>query len=174
MTDTLAVDIKAQLSWLHEDVLALSTLTDAAKLSYSQGLSDGVDQDEADTLWHDQRTLASAASEDLDLLALDSAAFGSAVAFGFAKVKALMLINLATVAGEDLLVGGAGAGGDAWSAPLDGDPDAKIVVPADSALLLVNRKNGWDVASGVSQMLRVANAGAGSIDYKIAIVGTSE
>jgi hypothetical protein len=173
MTDTLAVDIKAQLSWLHEDVLPLSTITDAAKLSYSRGLADGVEEGQADVLWHDQRTLAASAAEDLDLAALDSTAFGSPVAVGFAKVKALMVINLATVAGEDLLVGGAGAGNDAWSAPLDGDADAKIVVPADSALLLVNRMSGWDVESGVSQFLRIASAGAGSIDYKIAIVGAS-
>jgi hypothetical protein len=172
MTDTLAVDIKASLAWLHEDARPLSTLSDAARLEYARSLTDGVAADQADKLWHDQRSLDAEESEDLDLSALASSAFGSPLSVNFAKVKALMLINLASGEGEDLLVGGGGAGVDAWSAPLDGDPDAKISLPADSALLLINRKAGWSVVPG-SQTLRVANDGTGPIAYKLAIIGTS-
>jgi hypothetical protein len=173
MSDTLSVDIRASLGWLFQESLDLATVSDNARLEYARSLADGTATDQADRLWHDQRTLAGSASENLDLNNLTNTLFGSTLTVNFAKVKALLIVNLATTAGEDLLVGGAGAGGNAWSAPFDGDPDAKIAVPADSIVLLVNKKNGWPVTNGSSDILKIANASAASVSYKIAIVGTS-
>jgi hypothetical protein len=173
MADTLAVDVRASLGWLFVEALDLGSVADNSRLEYARSLADGTAVDQADRLWHDQRTLAGSASENLDLTNLTNTLFGSTVTVNFAKVKALLIINLATTAGEDLLVGGAGAGGNAWSAPFDADADAKIAVPADSMLLLVNKKNGWTVTNGSSDILKIANASGASVSYKIAIVGTS-
>jgi hypothetical protein len=95
------------------------------------------------------------------------------VTISFARVKALMIVNLPTTANEDLAVGGAGAGANAWTAPFKGDADAKVVVAADSTLLWINKKHGWTVTNGASDVLKIANDGLGSVTYKIAIVGTS-
>lgn len=173
MADTLAVDVRASLGWLFQESLDLATISDNARLEYARSLADGTAADQADRLWHDQRTLAGSASENLDLNNLTNTLFGSTLTVNFAKVKALLIVNLATTAGEDLLVGGAGAGANAWSAPFDNDPDAKIAVPADSIVFLVNKKNGWTVTNGSADILKIANASAASVSYKIAIVGTS-
>ena len=86
------------------------------------------------------------------------------------KIKAILIVNLATTAGDDLTVGGAAAG--EWTAWVAAAGD-KVRVPADSCLLISNRKTGWTVTNGASDTLRITNIGAGSITYKIAILGTS-
>lgn len=170
MADTLAVDIKASLVWLFQDTLDLSIVADVSKLEYAAALADGTAENQADRLWHDQRTVAASANDDLDLTALARTFFGSAVTIELAKVKVLLIVNMATAAGEDLLVGGAAAA--AWAAPF-GAAAHKVRVPADSCLLLTNRKSGWDVTNGSSDVLRIANAGTGDITYRVAIIGTS-
>ena len=173
MADTLALNIKAALNWSFQEQLDLATVSNVSKLEYAQALADGVGSDQADKLWHDQRTVSGSGSEDLDLTSLSQTIFGNALTISFAKIKALLIVNTATVAGEDLLIGGAGSGGNAWAGPLDGDQDAKIHVPADSALLLVNKKGGWSVTGGSQDVLRIANASAQDVTYKIAVIGTS-
>jgi hypothetical protein len=173
MADTLAVDIKGSLHWLFQESLDLATVTDTARLEYARSLGDGVSLDQADKLWHDQRTLASGASENLDLTALTNSVFGSTVTIGFVRVKALMIVNLATTANEDLAVGGAGSGANAWHAPFKNDADARVVVAADSMLLWINKKHGWTVINNSSDILKIANDGLASVTYRIAIVGAS-
>jgi hypothetical protein len=173
MADALAVDIKASLHWLFQESLDLATVTDTARLEYARSFVDGVAIDQADKLWHDERTLASAASENLDLTGLTNSVFGSTVTISFAQVKALLIVNLATTANEDLAVGGAGAGANGWHAPFKGNADAKVVVPADSMLLWVNKKHGWTVINGSSDVLKVANDGLASVTYRIVVVGAS-
>jgi hypothetical protein len=173
MADTLAVDLKASLGWLFTESLDLTTVADNARLEYARSLADGTGADQADRLWHDQRTLAGSATENLDLTNLTHTLFGSTVTINFAKVKAILLVNLASGPGEDLVIGGAGSGANAWSAPFDGDADAKMIVPADSLVFLVNKKAGWAVTNGSADILKIANLSGASVSYKIAIVGTS-
>ncbi len=59
-----------------------------------------------------------------------------------------------------------------WLGPF-GASGNKLNVPADSCLLLVNKKSGWNVTAGAADKFRVANSGTGSITYKIAIIGNS-
>jgi hypothetical protein len=173
MGDALSADVKASLNWLFQETLDLATVADAAKLEYSKNFVDGTATDQADKLWHDQRTPSIGTSENLDLTNLSNTIFGSTVTVSFAKVKALLIVNTSTIAGDNLVVGGAGGGGAAWSAPFDGDADAKVVVPPDSVLLMVNRKAGWTVTNGSADILKIANAGTTAFAYRIAIIGTS-
>ncbi|REJ94886.1 MAG: hypothetical protein DWQ35_07390 [Planctomycetota bacterium] len=173
MAASLALDIAASLSWVFQDTQELTTISDTAKLQFAADLANGTADDQADRLWHDERTLATATHEDLDLTALAASVFENSVTVSLATVRALLLINTATTAGEDLLVGGAGAGGNAWASPFNGDQDAQLVLPADATLLLVNKKNTWTIANGASDQLRIANDGTGSITYRVVIVGTS-
>ena len=173
MADTLTVDIKASLHWLYQDALDLANVTDTARLEYARTINDGVAVDQADKLWHDQRTLASGASDNLDLTSLTNTVFDSTVTVSFARVKALLIVNLATTPNEDLAVGGAGSGANGWYAPFKGDADARVVVAADSTLLWINKKHGWTVIDGVSDVLKITNDGLANVTYKIAIVGAS-
>jgi hypothetical protein len=170
MADSLTAQIKASLNWLFQESLDLATVNDDAKLEYDRSFADGTAADQADKIWHDSRTLASGASDDLDLNALTNTIFGSTVTINMAKVKAILIVNTATTAGEDLTVGGAAA--QEWTAWVGAAGD-KVRVPADSCLLITNRKSGWSVTNGASDTLRVTNTGAGSITYKIAVLGTS-
>jgi len=171
MPDSLSLDVKASINWLHQETLALSTVADASQVDYRGDLDDGSGEDQADTLWHDERTLSNGASEDLDLTDLARTLFGDAASVGFAAIKSLLLVNTATVAGEDLVIGGAGVGAQGWGAPFRDDPDAELLIPAEAVLLLVNKKDGWDVDAGVADQLRITNLGTGSVTYKIVIAG---
>ena len=170
MSDTLSVDVKTSLEWLFQDVDDLTTISDTSKLAYKHSFVDGTAADQADVLWYDERTIANGANDDLDLTALTRTVFGSVLTVHFAKVKSLLIVNTATAAGEDLTLGAADS--NAWTGPF-GAATHTLAVPADSSALLVNRKNGWSVADGLSDVLRVANSGTANITYRIALVGTS-
>ena len=170
MADTLSVDIKASLEWLFQDVDSLTTISDTSKLIFKHSFSDGTAADQADLLWYDERTVATAANDDLDLTALTRSVFGSVLTVTFAKVKSLLIVNTATTAGEDLTIGAAAS--NAWAGPLGGSSHT-LRVPADSPVLMVNRKTGWSVVDSSSDILRIANSGTADITYRIAIVGTS-
>jgi hypothetical protein len=170
MADFLTSQIKASLNWLFQEALDLANVADDARLEYDKSFADGIAADQADKIWHDSRTLAAAANDDLDLNALTNTIFGSTVTINLAKVKAILIVNTATTGGEDLTVGGAAA--QEWTAWVGAAGD-KVRVPADSCLLISNRKAGWTVTNGASDTLRITNTGAGSITYKIAVLGTS-
>ncbi len=170
MADTLSVDVKTSLEWLFQDIDPLSTISDTSKLTYKHSFADGTATDQADILWYDERTVATAANDDLDLTALTRTVFGSVLMVNFAKVKSLLIVNTATAAGEDLTFGAAAT--NAWTGPF-GAGTHTLEVPAASSVLLVNRKTGWSVANASSDILRIANSGTANITYRIALVGTS-
>jgi len=171
MPDSLTVDIRASVDWLFEETLDLSSAVDNSQVEYKQGLTDGVGTNQADKIWHDTRSLAGGADDDLDLSNLVNQLFGSTVTISLARVKAILIHNTATAAGEDLLLDSSVA--NALLAPFNGSANSKIEIPADSTLLLVNRGEGWPVAPATADRLRITSDGAGSIDYKIVLVGTS-
>ena len=172
MADTLAIDLRASLTWLFSEALDLSSVNDQSTLEFDASLADGTGDDQADLIWHDERTLAAAASENLDLTALATVIFGGTVPINFAKVKAILIVNTSTTAGHELLVGGAGAG-QAFATPFNNNVSAKVGVGPDSPLLLVNKQSGWAVTAGTGDILRVQNSGASAATYRIVIVGTS-
>ncbi len=172
MSDTLAIDLKASLAWLFSESLPLSTVIDNAALEFDQSLEDGTAADQADLLWHDERTVAASANDDLDLTSLAMAVFGGSLSISFAKVKVILLVNLSTTSDDRLRLGGAGAA--AFSAPFADDDDAVLEIGADSPLLLANKKDGWPVTGGSADVLRIHNPSANAITYRIAMVGTSQ
>jgi hypothetical protein len=171
MADTLAVDIKASLVWLFQETIDLAVVSDSSQLQYVRSLTDGTAADQADKLWHDQRTVAAGANDDLDLTALVNTIFGSTVTMHLAKVKALLIVNLSTAAGDELRLDSSVA--NAFTAPFNGSATSQVEIGADSALLLSNKKDGWTVTAATGDILRVRNPGPNAITYQIALVGTS-
>jgi len=168
MPESLAVDVRASLGWLFQDVLSLSTVADAAKLDFAASLGGAAENEPADLLWHDERTLTAGATELLTLSALTKPLFGGAVEFSFGVVKGLLIVNLSDEAGADLWIGGAVS--DAWDAPFDA-ADNRVMVPAGSCLLWLNQLVGWSVEAGAADVLKIANAGGAATAYRIVIFG---
>ncbi len=170
MPETLASEIKLSFQWLHQETLDLSRVFDRSQLDYHLALANGTGAGEADKIWNDLRTLAAGANEDLILSALPLTLFGDSLSVALVKVRAILLINESTTAGDDLAIGGAPS--HEWQGSFAAAGD-KLIVPADSCLLLVNRSSGWPVTAGSTDKLRIANGSGHDIDYKIAVLGTS-
>ena len=171
MADTLSVDVRASLAWLFQEAIDLTTIADSSKLEYARSLADGIAADQADKLWHDERTIAAGANDDLDLTALVNTVFGSTLTIALAKVKALLIVNTSTVSGDELRLDSSVSNG--FRAPFNGSAASIVEVGADSALLLCNKKDGWAVTAGTGDILRIHNPGANAITYRIAVIGTS-
>ncbi|MGE3406807.1 MAG: hypothetical protein AB7I37_08340 [Pirellulales bacterium] len=171
MPTTLACELRASLAWLFQDALDLSTVSDASKLDYSQSLANGVAADQADQIWHDQRTVAAGADDDLDLTALASSFFGGSISISLAQLKGLLLVNTSSTAGDKLRLDSSVA--NACTGPFGGSASSQIEVGADSPLLLASKKDGWPVTGGSGDILRIHNPGGNAITYKIVLVGTS-
>ena len=171
MSDTLSLEISASLSWLFEESLDLSTLTDNARLEYSQLLQDGTAAGEADKIWHDTRTIGVGANDDLDLSALTQSIHGSTVTIGFAKVRAIFLVNTSTTVGEALTLDASVT--NALLGPFGGVATSKLELPPDSTLMLVSKIDGWDVSDGSADIIRVTHSASVALTYKVVIVGTS-
>jgi hypothetical protein len=170
MAETLASEIKVSLAWLFQDASALSNITDTAQLDYHRAIADGTGAGQADKVWHAERVLSAGANEDLVLSGLPLTLFANSMTISLANVKAILLVNSAIDTGEDLIVGGAAS--HEWQGPFVAAGD-KLVVPADSCLLLLNKIAGWNVAAGSADRLCIANNGTGDITYRIAILGSS-
>jgi len=133
-------------------------------------VSTGTTGGEMDLMWHDQRTLAASATEELDLA--DGSllnAFGEACAFTDVR---LICIQASEDNTNDVLVGGTVT--HEWLGWLTAAGDI-MTVPAGAATMNYSPKDGtWAVTSGSSDTLQIANGAAGSsVTYDIYIGGTS-
>jgi hypothetical protein len=171
MPNSLSTDIRASIQWLFQESLELSSVSDSSKLEYAQSTANGTGDDQADLIWHDQRLVPASSEDDLDLGELTSTIFGNQLTIELAKVKALLIINTSSVAGDVLHVGGAGSA--AFNGPFNADDDAVMEVGPGDSLLVSCKMEGWPVVDTSGDVLRIANPGASPITYRIAIVGTS-
>lgn len=170
MPDTLSSEIKASCGWILREALELSNVVDSGRMEFSRTLADGTGLDQAAVVWHDHRTLAAGANDDLDLAGgLSNTIFGTPVVASFSKIKAIMIVNTATASAGLLRVGG---GSNPFTPPFVGSGSAQVEIGADSALLLSNKKDGWTVTPGTGDILRIQNPSAVSITYQIAILGS--
>lgn len=140
--------------------------------TYQTVLRTGTGAGQADKIFHDTRTLAASASEDLDMAgATLTDAFG--VAFTLARVKAL-LIRAAAGNTNNVLLGGVAAGMSTFLSPaatgiITIRPGATFAIFAGVA-----DATGYVVTPTTADLLHVANSAAGStVTYDVIIIGTS-
>jgi hypothetical protein len=150
--------------------LDLTTVSDPLQFRRAVQLSTGTAAGQADKVFHDRRTLAASAAEDLDLAGVLSDAFGAALTF--VRVKGLFIA--AAAANVNNVVVGADAT-NPWAALLNATgtitlrPGASFAAFAGAA-----DGTGYAVTAGTGDILQVANSGAGTgVDYDIIIVGAS-
>ena len=149
--------------------LDLTTVRDALSWTDKTTISDGTGANQADLIWHDQRTLASGANEELDLAGSLSDAFGDTVTF--AKIKAMLITNPDTA--STLKVGGAAS--NAWATWVANSTDIIVIRPGGRFYIEAPDANGYAVTAGTGDKLKILHGAESSIaiNYKIAILGIS-
>lgn len=149
--------------------LDLATVSVPLSKQYSIGLPNGTGASQADKIFHDTRTLAPSATEDLDLAGGLTDALGATLTF--ARIKAL-IVAAASGNTNNVLVGGAAANQFTnWVA----DVSDKITVrPGGLFVLAAPDATAYAVTGGTGDLLRIGNsAGSTSVTYDIIIIGAS-
>lgn len=169
MAATLTTNMTARLTWNFKEALDLSNVIDSSYVEYNVDMATGTGASTADKVWHDSRTLTTGTADNLDVNALTNSIYGNTVTSIFVKLRALIIVNTATTSGYDLTVGN---GTNPWIGPF-GSGAHTIAVPANGVLLLTNPVAGWTITNATGDVLKINNGSAGSITYKIALIGTS-
>lgn len=165
-TGLTAAGIKVILTSAFANTLDLSTTTDTLRLPVTHTLTDGTGALKAEITWHDSRTLAGQATDNLDLAGGVSHAFGAAT---FTKIKALFIYNTTATTGLVLQVGGAASNA---LATLTGATNDVMVVGAGGMLLLTAPTDGYVVTAGTADVLKVYNPSATTaVTYDIVVIG---
>ena len=120
--------------------------------------------DQANTLFADTRTLATAASESLDLSGVLTDAFGAVIAN--AEVVGIY-IKAATTNTTTLSFFGAASNG--FNGPLTGTTP-KYTLAAGEFVFMGSRA-GWAVTAGTGDLVAVSNSAGASADYDIVVIG---
>jgi hypothetical protein len=139
--------------------------------TYRKVLTSGTGAGQADRVFHDRRTLAPSATEDLDLAGVLTDALGATLTF--AKIKGLVIAAAAANA-NNVVVGAAAANGFvSWV----GGATHTVTVRPDATLALFAGEGdaaGYAVTAATADLLRIGNGGAGtSVTYDVIIIGTS-
>lgn len=150
--------------------LDLTTTTDPLQFRRAVSLTDGTAAGQANKVFHDRRTLAASATEDLDLSGVLLDAYGAAITF--ARVKGLF-ISAAAGNTNNVIVGNATSNG--WATLLSATGTVTLRPGASFAAIAgVADGTGYAVTAGTGDLLKVANsAGSTSVEYDIVIVGAS-
>lgn len=132
-----------------------------------QAYTDGAGADKAEQMYHDQRTLADGANEELDLAGVLEDAFGDVITF--TKIKALFIYNSSEDA--SLIIGGAAA--TAWEAFVETAGDSIKLPPGGRLLIEVPTAAGMAVGAGTADLLKLTHDGTGTstLVYDIMILG---
>lgn len=133
--------------------------------------TDGTAAGQADRIFHDRRTLAASAAEDLDLAGVLLDVYGATITF--ARIKVLYI---AADPGNtnNVIVGNAATNGFiTWV----GAATHTVTVRPGGALLLVAGgadATGYAVTAGTGDLLHITNSGAGtSVTYDVVLIGAS-
>ena len=110
MATALALTIKAAIEWTWTEAIGtdVGSVVDQSKFDYNQTLANGTGSNQADRVWRKRTTLTGSGTVDYDLNALTYTLFGATVSLNLQNVKAVCLINLNTVSGDDLTIGNNG------------------------------------------------------------------
>jgi hypothetical protein len=147
-------------SW--SDDLSTTTVTDSVTALLSLSLANGTGNDQANGFWKDVFTLASGATQDIDLRALPLHVFGGSGTLSLSSVKLLLIENRSSTA--DLLISTNVS--DQWTV-FAADV---VVVRGGGVLYATAPKGGWPTYSN-NKILTINNDGGSSASVAVYIVG---
>jgi len=136
-------------------------------------LTDGTAANQADILWADQRTVASATNDDLDLAGVLSSAFGATIAA--AEIVAILVINKPKTGTANTTNLTIGVGTNPVVGYLGGtSPTVGPLRPGGVFLIASPDVAGVAaVTAATGDILRVANSSGAAATYQIAILARS-
>lgn len=157
-----------QIEIRNAKTVGVGTVTDHQSLSEFRSFTDGAiaAYPQADIVWHDERSLASGASETLDLYGTLTDAFGATV--NLLGVRALFVQNTGTT--TITIAGDAAAPASLFFQVAT----SGITLPASATMMINVPISGMAVTSGTADLLKVTNSSGGTGTYKIMILGTSQ
>lgn len=161
---------KVQVNLTLQNPLDLNAAQDALSKSVNQKWKTGAGLLQIDQVFHDSRTLASGANEDLDLngTALENA-FGAAIAL--LRLKVLFILNTS----DDNIITVGGAAANAIST-IFGATNDKLVIRAGGVLMLTAPDaTGYVITATTADLLNIADDGSasGSATYDIVLAGST-
>jgi hypothetical protein len=132
----------------------------------------GTGANKCNQLWFSTRTLASSASEDINVYTPSTTdAVGNALTI--ATVKVLLIQNTSLVETDYLSVGGKGTTAG-WTSFLADNTDIIKILGGSTICAIAPGAVGWVVgASTTNHLLTILNSGAASVTYNIAIIGAT-
>lgn len=146
----------------------LSIPQDAIDYVKALSFADGAGAGAANLVFHDQRTLAASATENLDLAGVLSDKFGQALTF--ARVKAVLVVAAAANTNNVNVTQPASNGVPLFLAAGDGVG----VRPGGMFLWVAPDAAGAVVTAGTGDLLTVTNSAAGtSVTYDVLILGAA-
>lgn len=168
MATTLRTVVEAKITATYKNVLDLSSPTDLLTEAIRIELGNGTGANLADLMFHDQRTLAASASEDLDLAGVLASPFGATLTF--VELRAVLIKAASTNTNNVRVTRPASNGVPLFLAASDG-----IDVPPGGCFLWTCGADGKvTVTAGTGDLLTVANSSSGSsVVYDVVIIGTS-
>ena len=163
-TSVVSSQFRVQLDILDRLLVGLSTVTAQFNPDYTQLLSHGTGNNQATTVWQDDRTLTASASEDLDFNGSLTDAYGNSVTC--TKLKALV-VKAASTNVNDVDVGGS----NTTIAGRFGATNDIVSVRPGGLFLYLAASTGVTVTNASADLLTVANsAGSTSVTYDIILL----
>lgn len=182
MATTFSVTTSLSLVWKFKNTTGLSDVKDYTTYEVSEALTNGTANNLANDMYRNRLYLTPAAATiDLDLSGTLTNVFGEVLAFS--KIRQIVVVNKGVpdvahevwtpTAGEYVIVGGAGTG-DTWATMFNASTAAAIKLPSGGMFACTAPLDGWAVASGTGDKLRIALSGGGvaSVDVDIILIGT--
>lgn len=158
-------------------IQALSTLSSAldlasatVPLSYTKtySLTSGTGANQANQIFHDQRTLSASANEDLDLAGSLTNALGATITL--TKLKAIIIVASSSNTNNVEVTRPASNGVPMFLAASDG----VSLTPGASFCMVWPDANGITVTASTGDLIHVANSsGSTSVTYDVIVIGVA-
>lgn len=164
----LTTNIRVKVDANHTNALDLATTADVLAFNELIGLATGTGADQADLLFHDQRTITASNNEDLDLAGSLSDAFGATLTF--VELKAIV-VKAASGNTNNVDVSQPVSNGVPGVFVAAGDG---VSIKPGGVFVWVAPVTGATVTAATGDLINFANSGAGtSVTYDVIFVGTS-
>lgn len=162
VTSTSVIDF----SWDSQKNLEVAVNKDINSLKVQNSISESTTR----RVYRGRTTVSpGSTTADLDLTNLTDPHNDS---INFSTIEEVYIINRSETSGDDVVVGGAGAGNNAWGHPFDGDQDAKVTLTPSSDWALRHPVDPLTVDAS-NKVLRIAHdTGTNHIDVDVYIRGT--
>lgn len=164
----LATDIQLKFAATLTSALDLVTASVPLDLSERYKWTSGTGANQADLIFHDQRTLSASATEDLDLAGSLTSAFGATLTF--ARIKAVLVSAAEANTNNVNVTRPASNGTPLFLAAGDGIP----VRPGGLFLWVAPGATGVAVTAATGDLLTFTNSSSGTaVTYDVVLIGAS-